>query len=225
MRNVIKEAIRDFVFGMEDGLVSNLGLVLGVYIGGGDRYTIVLAGLSSMLAGAFSMAAGSYLAAKSQREVHEHEIASAKADIKKNPKKHLKEMARILRAEKFDEDEVKAILYHFQHHNTHTFVTNYIQKKVGLFEHRFDHPVRNAMMMFFSFLVGSMFPIFPFMFLALTDAPIAAVVLTILALFSVGIAKTHFTKRNPWKSGLEITLVGIAAGVIGYLVGWLFSLV
>ena len=60
----LKNVIRDLVFGMEDGLVSNLGLVLGVYVGGGDTYAILLAGLASMFAGAFSMSAGSYLSAK-----------------------------------------------------------------------------------------------------------------------------------------------------------------
>ncbi|MBI2572972.1 VIT1/CCC1 transporter family protein [Candidatus Woesearchaeota archaeon] len=222
MKNNLKDMIRDFVFGMEDGLVSNLGLVLGVYIGSGGRYGIILAGLSSMLAGAFSMAAGSYLSAKSQREVQEQEISSAKREIKKNPSQHLQEMARILKAEKFDNNEIHAILYHFQHNN-HTFATNYIQKKVGLSQQRFDHPLRNAVVMFFSFLTGSLFPIIPFTFLGLDLAAVVAVFLTISALFAVGLAKSHFTRRNPWKSGLEITLVGLAAGVIGYGVGLVLS--
>ena len=79
-------------------------------------------------------------------------------------------------------------------------------------------------MMFFSFLVGSLFPIFPFLVLEIDSGAVAAIVLTILALFTVGWTKSYFTKRSPWKSGLEITLVGLGAGIIGYLVGRLFTL-
>ena len=101
MKNNFSNIIRDFVFGMEDGLVSNLGLVLGVYVGGGGHYAIILAGMASMIAGAFSMSAGSYLSSKSQREVYEYEISEAKEKLKKNPKKYLKEMGGLLKKEGF----------------------------------------------------------------------------------------------------------------------------
>ena len=220
-----RDVMREFVFGMEDGLVSNLGLVLGVYVGGAGSSVIVLAGLASMFAGAFSMSAGSYLSSKSQREVYEHEIHTAKKELKRNPKKHLREMKKILKKEKFDDDEVNAMLYHFQHHSHHTFVTNYIQKKVGLFEERFDHPGRSAFTMFFSFLIGSLFPVMPFVFLSNSHAAVLAMILTIVALLSVGLAKAHYTHRNWCKSGLEIVIVGIGAGIIGYVVGLLVGMV
>ena len=219
-----KNVIREFVFGMEDGIVSNLGLVLGVYVGGGSSFTILLAGVASMVAGAFSMSAGSYLSAKSQREVYEHEIQQAEEKLKKQPKKYLKEMKTLLQNEGFDADEVKALLHHFEHHNHSTFVTNYIQKKVGISEHKLDHPVRNAMTMFLSFFVGSLFPVIPFFFATASSAAITAIILATLALFGVGIAKTYYTKLNWFKSGFEIMLVGLGAAVIGYIVGRVIGL-
>src|SRR3989344_6422911 len=113
----LKNVIRDFFFGMEDGLVSNLGLVLGVHIGGGSTYVVILAGIASMVAGAFSMSAGSYLSAKSQREVYEHEIAVTKRDLKKDPQQALREMRSILKKEGFDQDEIKVMIRHFEQHN------------------------------------------------------------------------------------------------------------
>jgi vacuolar iron transporter family protein len=217
---ILKRCIRDFVFGMEDGLVSNLGLVLGVYVGGGDGFTIILAGLASMLAGAFSMSAGSYLSSKSQREVYEHEMRNVTKSLKENPKKYLKEMSGILKLEGFDQDEIEALLHHFEHHNQSTFITNYIQKKVGISEDKLEHPMYNAVTMFFSFLVGSLFPIIPFILIGGGTAAIVATSLTICALFAVGAAKTHYTHRNWFKSGVEIMIVGLGAGIIGYLVGW-----
>jgi vacuolar iron transporter family protein len=221
----LREVVRDLVFGMEDGLVSNLGLVLGVYVGGGNNFSIVLAGLASMFAGAFSMSAGSYLSAKSQREVYEHEIACTKDDLKKRPKKCLLDMKTILHDEGFDDNEVKVMLHHFEKHNKSTFMINYIQKKLGLSEERFDLPLKNAVTMFFSFLFGSFFPIAPFIFFRNFYPATFAVSLTIIVLFLVGIFKSKFTKLNWFKSGLEIVIVGIGAGILGYLIGWILRII
>ncbi len=221
----IKTVIRDFVFGMEDGLVSNLGLVLGVYIGGGGTYAIILSGMASMLAGAFSMSAGSYLSAKSQREVYQQEIASTKEELKQSPKAALREMRSLLRKEGFDQDEIKAMAHHFEKHNQSTFAINYIQKKLGLSEERFDLPLRNALTMFFSFLIGSFFPIIPFLIYSNSTAAAVATVLTISTLFLVGLAKTKYTKLGWFKSGLEIVLIGLGAAVLGYFVGWFIRVI
>ncbi len=220
-----KGLIRDFVFGMQDGLISNLGLVLGVWQGGGGKTAIILAGLSSMFAGAFSMSTASYLSAKSQREVYEHEIKKAQENLKKNPKKYLKEMRPILELEGFDEDEVRALLHHFEHHNHSTFTINYIQKKLGLAEHRLELPLKNALTMFLSFLVGSLFPIIPFIILKNSTAASLAIGLTIAVLFVIGLTKSVYTKLNWMKSGLEIVVVGLISGIIGYMVGYIFSIV
>tara|TARA_Y100000310_G_scaffold124700_1_gene123470 strand:- start:89443 stop:90123 length:681 start_codon:yes stop_codon:yes gene_type:complete len=219
----VKEQIRDFVFGMEDGLVSNLGLVLGVYAGGAGS-AVVLAGLASMFAGAFSMSAGSYLSAKSQREIYECEIQEAEKSLKENPQKYLKEMSILLKKEGFDEDEIKALLHHFEHHNHSTFVTNYIQKKVGITEGKLEHPLKNSITMFFSFIGGSIFPVAPFIFLDGSNAAILATSLTIVMLFAVGLTKTYYTKRSKFKAGMEVVLVGLGAALIGYLIGRLIGI-
>ena len=221
IRVKLKNVIREFVFGMEDGLVSNLGLVLGVHFGGGSPFVVVLAGLASMFSGAFSMSAGSYLSAKSQREVFEKEIHEASVMLKENPKKYLAEMKKILKEEGFDKDEVTVLLRHFEHHNPSTFVINYVQKKVGISEQKLDHPLKNALTMFMSFFVGSLFPILPFVFSSGMNAVILAIAFSTAALFGVGVAKSKFTHRSWFKAGIEIVIVGLIAGAIGYLIGWL----
>lgn len=219
-----RDVVRDLVFGMQDGLISNLGIVLGVWQSGGSKIAILVAGLASMFAGAFSMSAGSYLSAKSQREVYEQEITATKKMLKDNPKKYLHQMRTILKGEKFNDAEVEVMLRHFEKHDHSSFNKNYIQKKLGLSEQRFDLPLKNAAAMFFSFLIGSLFPIVPFVFLGNSTAAVTAVVLTTIALFFIGWAKTFYTKLNWLKSGTEIVIVGLGAGIIGYLVGFIFSL-
>lgn len=223
MREMMKEMVRDFVFGMEDGLVSNLGLVLGVYVGGGSSFAIVLAGLASMFAGAFSMSAGSYLSAKSQKEVYENEIKDTQEFLEKNPKKCYLEMKRSLMSEGLGESEIDALFKKSTKYKHPEFVCNYmVQKKVGISKEKLDVPLRNAFTMFLSFLLGSSFPIAPFILISYKmNAAIVAAILTMIVLFFVGWSKTYFTRRNWLKSGMEVVIVGLGAGVIGYIVGWL----
>ena len=222
----VQDVMRDFVFGMEDGLVSNLGLVLGVYVGGGGSFAIVLAGLASMFAGAFSMSAGSYLSAKSQREVYEQEIKATKEDLDKNPQQCVRNMKSILKKEGLGKKEIDLLFNTSSKYKHPQFVCNYmVQHKVGITENKFDLPFHNALTMFFSFLVGSAFPIAPFILFTDAKAAYIAPIVTIIILFLVGWAKTIFTKRNWFKSGLEIVVVGVVAGTIGYVVGWVLSLV
>lgn len=225
----VKEVMRDFVFGMEDGLVSNLGLVLGVAAGGGDASTIILAGAASMFAGAFSMSAGSYLSSKSQREVYEHEIQAAREDLIKNPRRCYTEMRSSLVREGLSKEEVDRLLKKSSRYKHPEFVCNYmVQKKVGISKEKLEVPFKNAFAMFFSFLLGSAFPLFPFLISkfdgwSLFQAGIIASLLTIAALFGVGLAKTSYTSYtnlNKIKSGLEVVLIGLGAGLIGYFVGW-----
>jgi len=219
--NWISKTVRDIVFGMEDGLVSHLGLVLGVYFGSKDFYAVILAGMASMIAGAFSMSAGTYLSAKSQREVYEQEINKTNEYLNKNPKQCLKRMELLLKKEGLTKNEVKALINnsHRKHHPQ--FICNYVaQKKVGISKEKLDLPLKNAFTMFLAFLLGSIFPIFPF-FLKTKFAVYIAIILTTIVLLLVGIGKTIYTKRNWFKSGMEIVLVGIGAGVLGYLVGFL----
>ncbi len=223
----VKEVIRDFVFGMEDGLVSNLGLVLGVAAGGGNASTIILAGAASMFAGAFSMSAGSYLSSKSQRELYEHEIETTKNELAKNPRKCYMEMKISLRKEGLSKEEVEGLLKKSSRYKHPEFVCNYmVQKKVGISKEKLEVPFKNAFAMFFSFSLGSAFPLLPFLIskydgLSLFQAGIIASLLTIAALFGVGLAKTYYTNLSKIKSGLEVVLIGLGAGLIGYLVGWL----
>ncbi len=223
-KNIGGSLIRDFVFGMEDGLVSNLGIVLGVYVGGGDAFVVVLAGLASMFAGAFSMSAGSYLSAKSQREVYEQELIAAKKELHANPQKCYQLMKSTLLKEGLGREGIDALFKKSKLHHP-KFVCNYlVQKKVGISKEKLDVPLKNALVMFLSFLTGSLFPIFPFILFSSTKAVFFAVGSTTAVLFSVGLVKTKYTKRSWLKSGLEITLVGLAAGAIGYLVGWAVSI-
>jgi vacuolar iron transporter family protein len=225
IRNGLKDFMRELVFGMEDGLVSNLGIVLAVWVATKNANVILLSGLASMFAGALSMSAGSYLSSKSVGEVYDAQVLKAKELVSKNPKKASREMKTFLKNEKFDDDEINSMMRHFLHHNKETFAINYIQKKLHLSPKGNSHPMHDAAVMFMAFAFGSLFPIIPFFFGASVNVMIISVSLTIATLFAVGAGKATVTHRKCIDSGVEIVLVGVGAGGLGYLVGHIFSLI
>ena len=220
-----KNFMRELVFGMEDGLVSNLGIVLAVWVATRDSNVILLSGLASMFAGALSMGAGSYLSSKSVAEVYEAEKLKAKQFLSNSPKKATQEMRKILMDEKFEFDEIDSMMRHFLHHNKETFAINYLQKKMHISQEKSNRPIHDAFVMFISFALGSIFPIIPFFFSASVYNMALSVFLTISVLFAVGAGKSLVTHRNWFTSGVEIVFVGISAGVLGYLVGVIFGVV
>ncbi len=221
----LKGFMRELVFGMEDGLVSNLGIVLAVWVATRDAHVVLLSGLASMFAGALSMSAGAYLSSKSVGEVYDAEVTKAKELVKKNPKKASKEMRALLTKEQFDEDEINSMMRHFLHHNKETFAINYLQKKLHVSPKGVSHPFHDASAMFIAFSLGSMFPIVPFFFGGSISVMIISACLTIAMLFAVGVGKSTVTHRSWMVSGLEIVGVGIGAGALGYVVGAIFGVI
>lgn len=223
--DAFKGFMRELVFGMEDGLVSNLGIVLAVWVATKNANVILLSGLASMFAGALSMSAGSYLSSKSVAEVYEAERIKAKELINNQPKKASKEMKKLLTKEHFDPDEIEAMMRHFLHHNKETFAINYLQKKMHVSPKGSSHPTHDAVVMFLAFALGSIFPIIPFFFGASNLTMVISASLTIAMLFVVGAGKSVVTHRDWFISGVEIVGVGITAGALGYIVGALFGVV
>lgn len=173
--------IREFIFGVEDGLVTSFGVVIGVSAAAAGVYVILLAGLVAMFSGAVSMAAGTYLSIKSQHEVYEREM----------------------------EIELR-----------HSRAKTIIRHEYGLMKSRLEMPFRGAGIMALSFLVGAFIPLAPY--ILGTDWWHVSVFLTGAALFAFGAAKTYYTKRSWIKSGTEMLLLGIIAGLAGWAIGSLF---
>src|SRR5688500_16609464 len=80
-----KGRVREFVFGIQDGLISTVGLLAGMQAGGSNRFTIIMAGTASVIAGAFSMSAGAYLSSKAEKEIFEHELRKEEGFIEREP--------------------------------------------------------------------------------------------------------------------------------------------
>ncbi len=215
--------VSDAIYGMNDGLGAVFGIVSGMagYTGGSD--IVLITGLAGMLASALSMGSSAYLAAKSQREVYEGEIAREKAEIEHNPEEEREELELFYQLKGFTEEEARTLVGRIRE-QPEDFLKTLVQEELGLSETTFPKPWHACLSATVSTAIGGILPVLPFFFTRGVPAVIWAAILSVLAHFGVGIAKSFVTTRSWWISGLEMTLVAVIAGAITYGLGLAFSL-
>jgi VIT1/CCC1 family predicted Fe2+/Mn2+ transporter len=215
--------VSDAIYGINDGLGAVFGIVSGMagYTGGSE--IVLITGLAGTLASALSMGSSAYLAAKSQREVYEGEIAREKAEIEENPEEERYELELFYQLKGFSEEEARTLVSRIREKPDH-FLKTLVQEELGLSETTFPNPWKACLSATLSTAVGGIIPVFPFFFTMGTPAVIWAAALSVLAHFGVGLAKSLVTTRPWWISGLEMTLVAVIAGSITYGLGLLFAI-
>ena len=213
--------LRAVIFGVSDGLVSNLALVMGVAGASGAAATpshfILLAGIAGLLAGAFSMAAGVYISMQSQRELFERQIALERAEMEAMPEEEEAEMAALYRAKGFRDDEAKAIA-HRLFEDPERALDQLIREELGLDPDELGSPFRAAFGSFIAFAVGAFVPVVPYLIGGAFSFP-AAIGLSLVALFGVGAGVSLLTGRSVAFSGARQVGIGAAAAIVTFLVG------
>jgi len=211
--------IGDAIYGVNDGLGAIFGIVSGVSgATAGDNKTVLLAGLAGMIASALSMGSGAYLAAKSEREIYEAELFRKRAELEENPAEAREELTLIYQIKGVPEDDARRVADHLSR-DPEQFLRTLTAEQLNLTEDALSNPYVSAGSGALSTAVGALVPIIPFFFLHGVPAIIAAAVVSLLAHFAVGAAKTLITVRSWWSSGLEMTAVGAVEGVVTYLIG------
>jgi VIT1/CCC1 family predicted Fe2+/Mn2+ transporter/rubrerythrin len=214
--------IGDAIYGVNDGLTAVFGIVAGVagYSSAG-RY-VVVAGMAGMLASALSMGASGYLASKSEREVIEAEVARERREVEEDPAEEAEELALFYQLKGFSEQESEAMASRLAE-RPDQFLRVMAQEELGLSADQLPSPARAAFSATVSTAIGALIPVLPFVFLSGVTALVVSAVVSILAHFAVGAAKSVVTLRSWWLSGLEMTAVAVIVAVATYLLGLLFS--
>ena len=191
-RSALGGGLRAAVFGVNDGLVSNVSLVLGVAGAGAASGYVLTAGLAGLMAGALSMAAGEYVSVRSQREMYEYQIALEQA----------REVSQALLA------------------NPEAALDVLAREELGLNPDDLGSPWLAASSSFVAFALGAAVPLLPFLCgLSGIHATAGAVAITLVALFAVGLGLSLFTGRDALHSALRMVLIGGGAGAVSFLVG------
>jgi vacuolar iron transporter family protein len=219
-RSAQSGTLRAVIFGVSDGLVSNLSLVMGVAgaAAATESHFILLAGIAGLLAGAFSMAAGEYISMQSQRELFERQIELERAELEAMPEEEQAELAALYRAKGFERQEADRIAQQL-FRDPETALDALVREELGLDPDELGSPWGAASGSFAAFAVGAAMPVLPYLVASGTVAFVASLVLSLGALFAVGAGVSLLTGRSAIFSGSRQVAIGAAASAVTYAVG------
>ncbi len=210
--------LRAAVFGVNDGLVSNASLIMGIAGATTDARLIVLTGAAGLIAGAFSMAAGEYVSVRSQREMYQYQIDLEREELDHYPDEETEELALIYEARGMARDDAHRIAAQLTADPDRALAT-LAREELGLNPDELGSPWSASLSSFLSFAAGAAIPLAPYVFTSTGRALPATIALTACALFAVGATLSLYTGRNAWFSGARMLVIGAAAGAFTYLIG------
>jgi vacuolar iron transporter family protein len=213
--------LRAGVFGVNDGLVSNTCLVMGVAGAAAEPSVLILTGVAGLLAGAFSMAAGEFISMLSQKEMFEHQIAQERDELERYPKEEAEELALIYAARGLPLAEARDVATKLIA-NPEQALDTLAREELGLNPDDLGSPSGAALSSFIAFSIGASLPLIPFLLGLSPGVPIAAAI-SGAALAVVGAVLSLFSGRSALLGGLRMLLIGSAAAAATYFIGSLFN--
>ncbi len=215
-------AIRAAIFGMNDGLVSNLSLVLGVAGAVHEPRTVLVTGLAGLLAGASSMAVGEYTSVASQRDILARQVAMERREVEEAPEEEAAELALIFKQKGLSTEQASRTAAEILKNPEHALDT-LVREELGLDPQDLGSPVQAAVSSFLMFAVGATVPVLPFLFLAGTSAVLLSAALAGLVLFGVGVLVGFLSGTSPLLSAGRMVGLAALAAAITYAVGRFFG--
>ncbi|WP_303798772.1 VIT1/CCC1 transporter family protein [Alicyclobacillus macrosporangiidus] len=208
----------DAIYGVNDGLGAIFGIIAGVAGYTANTHTVLISGFFGALASTLSMGAGAWLATRSENEVMETAIRQEREEIEQDPEHEVEELALLYQLKGFTPEESQRIAEHIAQ-DPEAMLKTMVLEEFGIHEANQGNPWKSALFGAASTFVGGVIPLIPFFFMNGLKAMVTAAVVSILAHFAVGAAKSLITVRSWWASGLEMTLVGVIVGVVSYGLG------
>ncbi len=218
-RSIGGNALRAAVLGANDGLVSNMSLVMGIAGATDGGSGVLLAGLAGLLAGALSMALGEWISVKSSQELYERQMDLEMAEIEANPEGETKELALIYMAKGIPEDQAHQMAVDIMSDKEHAHEI-LVKEELGINSEELEGSAwEAALASFFLFAIGAVLPVLPFFWGGGMQAILISIGVSTVGLFLIGAAITLFTGRNVWYSGFRQVLFGLAAAAVTFGVG------
>ena len=221
-RDVKGGAARAAVFGMSDGLVSNVSLILGVAGASPAPGVVRLAGLAGLLAGACSMAAGEYISVQAQRELLERELEMERRELELRPEMELRELAGIFRSRGVDAAVAEEVASQLSA-DPASALEAHAREELGIDPDELGSPWRASASSFGSFTLGAFIPLVPWLVSRGTSAVVASVVLSTIAALLVGVLLARFTGRSVLGSSLRQLAVAAGAAAVTVAAGALLG--
>ena len=217
-RDVQGGAARAAVFGVSDGLVSNVALILGVAAAAPDGSAVLIAGVSGLLAGAASMAAGEYVSVKAQVELIERELEIERASLAERPRLETEELAAIYRSRGIEAEQARAMADAVMA-DPEVALEVHAREELGVDPDGGGNPLAAAASSFVAFAVGATVPLVPWFVAVGTAATVASALLGLAATTAVGVILAYFTERSAVRTAGRQVAFATAACVLTWLIG------
>ena len=209
--------LRNVVYGFNDGLTANFGLVAGVVGAQVDVNVIIVTGVAGIVADALSMGASGYLAAKSEREVYDHEIAMEREELRFMPEVEEQEIALLYQTKGMGEQQARDIARELMK-SPEQALEVMTREELGIAEAHIS-PFREGWITGVATAIGALVPVLPFLILPLGGAVWTSFAVAMGSHFGVGAARSVLTGRGMLRSGMDMVLVGLGVAALGYFVG------
>lgn len=209
--------LRNAVYGFNDGLTANFGLVMGVLGASVPPRVVLLSGIAGLIADALSMGSSGFLAAKSEQEVYAHEIAVEREEIRLMPDLEEEELALLYQSRGVGPEVARQLARDIMRRPDQA-LREKTHMELGIGELEIS-PLREGWITGLSTAVGAFIPVLPFLVLPGPVAAWTSFAISMLSHFAVGAARSIFTGRGPIRSGIDMFLVGLGVAVVGYVVG------
>ena len=218
--------VRAAVLGVNDGLVSNFCLIMGVAGGtsGGDNPDlIVLAGIAALIAGSLSMATGEYISVRSQREIYEYQISTVRSELETCPEKEEKELTLIYKAKGLEEELAQKVVSSIMS-NPDTTLPTRAMEKLGLNPENLGAPWKASISSLLAFALGAAVPVIPVVFSTGSTSIVISAIFSSIALFIVGGLVSIASGKNLIFGAARMLLAGGLAATFTYGVGYLLGI-
>jgi len=217
-----ESTLSDIILGGQDGLVNVLGVTLGVAVATTDIYVVLVAGLAATFAESVSMAAVAYTSTLAEADHYESEREREYRHIDEVPLLESDEIRTIYAAKGFSGELLERIV------ETITDSPDIWVAVMMAEEHQIQpvdraHALKSALIVGVAAIIGSLIPLLPFLFLPVATSIWVSILMTALVLYIVGAYKARITIGRPWRSGLEMAVIGTLSALVGYAVGALFK--
>ncbi len=209
--------LRNVVYGFNDGLTANFGLVAGVIGAAVTPHILLVSGMAGMIADALSMGASGYLAAKSELEVYAHEIAMEREEIRMMPEVEEEELALVYRTKGIEPGIAQKMAAEVMR-DSQRALDEQVREELKIGEAHAT-PLKEGWLTGAATAVGAFIPVAPFLVLSGPAAGWSAFAIAMLSHFAVGAARSFFTGRGVIRSGIDMFVVGLGVAGVGYLVG------
>lgn len=218
-RNVGGNALRAAVLGANDGLVSNMSLVMGVAGASPEGNSVIIAGVAGLLAGAISMALGEWISVKSSQELYERQMEIERYEVESKPEEEKRELVLLYKAKGLNPEAAEKLAEEaFKNKDkAHIILVN---EELGInLEELNNSPWEAAIASFILFVVGAIIPLFPFFITTGFQGILWSMICSTIGLFGIGAAITLITARSWVKSGFRQVIFGLAAAAVTYGIG------